>query len=61
MERFKVICVQKAGQVSPPTEREVEKAIEDDIREGWQFVQIATGGAASGGYQCTWTYVVFKR
>jgi len=53
MEKFKIVCIQKGSDLRPPTDYEVEKAIEAGVAAGWQFVQIATGGAGSSGPTAT--------
>jgi hypothetical protein len=71
MKEYKVVLLSgdtllEAGLVSPG---EIQKAIQDAAKKGWQLFQIATGGAVLrsmglGGVSETmvsWVYLVFEK
>lgn len=61
MKKYRVICI-TSGAIEPPMPDEIEKAIEDTTKEGWDFVQFTTGGGGSGSGNITsWVYLLFER
>lgn len=61
MKKYKVICM-TTGATEPPKPDGIEKAIESAASDGWNFLQITTGGGGTGNsYVTSWVYIVFER
>jgi hypothetical protein len=68
MKAYKVVLLSR-GDTEPVSPGEIQKAIQDAAKKGWQLFQIATGGAVLrsmglGGVSETmvsWVYLVFEK
>ncbi len=61
MKKYKVTCI-ISGATVPPEPSEIEKAIETEISDGWDFVQFTSGGGGTGnGSVTSWVYLLFER
>jgi len=58
---YKVICI-TSGSTVPPEHDRIEKEIATMTEQGWDFLQITSGGGGTGSGNITsWVYLVFKR
>ncbi len=58
---YKVICI-TSGSTVPPEPDRIEKEIATMTEQGWDFLQITSGGGGTGSGNITsWIYLVFKR
>ena len=61
MKKYKVIRI-VSGASEPPGSEDIEKAIESTVSDGWEFVQITTGGGGTGnGSVTSWVYLLFEK
>jgi len=59
--KYKVICI-TSGSTVPPEPDRIEREITTMIDQGWDFLQITSGGGGTGSGNITsWIYLIFKR
>jgi len=58
---YKVICI-TSGSTVPPEPDRIEREITTMTEQGWDFLQITSGGGGTGSGNITsWIYLIFKR
>jgi hypothetical protein len=61
MKNHKVICI-TSGSTVPPEPDRIEREITAMTEQGWDFLQITSGGGGTGSGNITsWIYLIFKR
>lgn len=61
MKKYKVSYI-ISGSTLPPEPDQIETEIEKVTMQGWNLLQITTGGGGSGqGNITSWVYLVFER
>ena len=61
MKKYKVICI-TSGSTVPPEPDRIEREITAMTDQGWDFLQITSGGGGTGSGNITsWIYLIFKR
>ncbi|HMB44297.1 MAG TPA: DUF4177 domain-containing protein [Candidatus Methanoperedens sp.] len=61
MKKYKVICI-TSGSTVPPEPDRIEREITAMTEQGWDFLQITSGGGGTGSGNITsWIYLIFKR
>jgi molybdopterin biosynthesis enzyme MoaB len=60
MKKYKVICI-TSGSTVPPEPDRIEREITAMTEQGWDFLQITSGGGGTGSGNITsWIYLIFK-